>query len=190
MKLRNKRRIYVTLHHRGPLSLKEHRKLLNLASYDWGIMVSPKRSKGADSRAYSVSDSVAAGPTSRLSISSDGNVCGDWHFRSDVKDAAQDPRLIGKFLVGKLLIFPTYSAFEDIMTTLPMPELETGSCVTWTRDAIRLLQEKILVQTFEVDDLMTFMWKTANSWIDSGEIHPHEVDLTTMIKSERHAGHR
>lgn len=77
--MRNKRRIFLSIHYRGALSLGENRQRPGYTAYHWGILISPKVYKEQDCYTFDVSDAAVPDPETRL----DHNPSYEWRFRSN-----------------------------------------------------------------------------------------------------------
>lgn len=78
----NKCRVYVALQHRGQLSLGQNRLEQQCNAYHWGILISPKISKGHDCLALDATDAADLDPNTCV----DRNHNHDWRFRSRTLD--------------------------------------------------------------------------------------------------------
>ena len=72
----DKRQVFVTLHYRDELSLGENRQRLGFAACQWGILISPKVSKGRDCFTYDVSNAARVDPNTRTDLNPQRN----WYF--------------------------------------------------------------------------------------------------------------
>ena len=167
----NKRRVFVSLHHRNALSIRENRKRLHYAAYHWGILISPKNLSHDDDdhhhhhHAFDVSDGIiqyAATATETTTTttmeSTDLNIDGNWHFRAEPNvNLADKPHLLARVMIGKLPREVSYADIHTLLEKIPLPQkdaLPVQNCVSWTRAAIRTLQENGLAEKFDIDAFM------------------------------------
>ncbi|KAL4946373.1 hypothetical protein BDV06DRAFT_136977 [Aspergillus oleicola] len=158
----NKRRVFLTLHHRDELSLSKNRRRLGHASYHWGILITPKRSKGRDCYAYDVTNAVDPDPFTRIERNPDY----EWRFRhKDNVDPMISGSLLGRILIGKVPHGISHKEIQAILEEVLVPRKNMRpeeNCVTWTRGAIRKLQRTGLVEQFDVKRFMDDALKFAN----------------------------
>ncbi|KAF9884443.1 hypothetical protein FE257_001774 [Aspergillus nanangensis] len=97
--MHNKLRVFVSLHHRGQLSLAYNREQLGSAAYHWGILISPKRwYKGEECYYFDVTDSAC--PVLNRVDQNPGHM---WYFRANTDlDPTTDAQLLGKVMIGKI----------------------------------------------------------------------------------------
>lgn len=150
----DKRQVFVTLHYRDELSLGEHRQRLGLAAYHWGILISPKVSKGRDYFTYDISNGVRTDPNTRINLNPQRN----WYFRPS---SNVDPELSGHLLrivmIGKLPNDVEESTIRSYLKDLPLPRKEMDNTyVTWIRSAITTLQKKEHTEKFDLNEFMVF----------------------------------
>lgn len=87
----NKRQFFLSLHHRGALSLGKSRQQLGYSAYHWGILISPKSSKGPDCYIFDVSNGFMTDKEGRFDLNPEGN----WAFR---ENSEVDPEWSGRVL--------------------------------------------------------------------------------------------
>lgn len=170
--MRNKRRIFVTIHYRGQYSLREHRQRLGHAAYHWGILITPKTPTGKDCHLYDASDGMRPDPIT----GEDHNPTREWYFRANTNlDLDTVNRLLGRVMVGKVaddgadsstiqarleaVPLPVNSSNNSNETMGPEQEQGQGqglvqNCVSWVKEAVRKLQGVGFVEEFEVDGMM------------------------------------
>lgn len=162
--MRNKRRIFVTIHYRGQYSLREHRQRLGHAAYHWGILITPKQPTGKDCHLYDASDGIRADPIT----GEDHNPTREWYFRANTNlDLGTINRLLGRVMVGKVADDDIDAGADGIQAQLEAVPLPVNTnklggpgsgpaqnCVGWVRDAVRKLQGVGVVEEFEVDGMM------------------------------------
>lgn len=156
--MRNKRRIIVSLSHRGRLSLPPHRERLGLEAYHWGLLISPKHSKGADVNSYDVSDAITVDDADT-----------NWRFRKrPIIDPLATGQLLGKIVIGKIAGNVSEERICALLREVPLPRREADpaqSCVTWTLDAVRALQRVDIVRCFDVDRFAVWALEMGDSWM-------------------------
>ena len=147
----NKRRVFVSIYHRGRFSLGENRTQLQHGAFHWSIVTAPKSSKGADNRAYDVTDGIVV----LHSGQSYSNTDGDWHFRSKADiDPNENYRLVGRIIIGKIPNSISDAEIEEILARMSLPlnsAIPKQNCVSWTWNAIRALQDAEIIQRFNMD---------------------------------------
>jgi hypothetical protein len=152
----NKRRVMLTIHHRDELSLGPNRARLGYATYHWGILIQPKKSKGSDSNAYDVSDGAF-------------NPNFEWRFRATRGvDPLRSGRLLGRVMIGKVSNNVADTQIEAILRAVPLPVQNTTpeqNCVTWILAAIPALQQHGLAEVFDVDQLLASALQRGHSWL-------------------------
>lgn len=150
----NKRRVFVSLHHRYSLSIRENRQRLRHAAYHWAILICPKKPKGSDSHSFDVSDGIILHPTQKVDLNPEGN----WFFRAEANAQPDDsPHLLGRVMIGKLPNEVSYENLHSLLEQIPLPEKDAEpvqNCVSWTRAAIRKLQENGFAEQFDLDPFM------------------------------------
>jgi hypothetical protein len=167
----NKRRVYVSIHHRDELSLGDNRVRLGYEAFHWGILITPKTSSGPDSLAFDVSDGAVPDPVSRQ----DTNPHRNWKFRSKTQvDPIRSGRLIGRVLIGKVPNNITDLQIQSILATVPLPVKSATpqqSCVTWILAAIAALQNAGLARKFDVSQFIVWALSYADHWLASPNAH-------------------
>lgn len=129
----NKRRVFVSLHHRYALSIGENRQRFNYAAYHWGILICPKKKpNGPDSHAFDVSDGILLHPTHRVDLNPDGN----WLFRAEANANPDDnSHLLGRVMIEKVPDEVRYVKIHSLLEEIPLPQKGTvpeQNCVSWT----------------------------------------------------------
>ncbi|KAJ5458912.1 hypothetical protein N7530_010856 [Penicillium desertorum] len=174
--MRNKRRVFLSLHHRNSLSLGGNRQRCGYAAYHWGIFISPKSPSRPDCYAFDVSNGVVLDPVHRVNLNEEGN----WHFREKVNNPDQDS-LLGRVMIGKVPHEVTYAQIRDLLESIPLPQkdaLPEQNCVTWTRAAIRKLRENGLAEQFDLDRFMDESLAFADQRLHTGST-PTSINYTT-----------
>ncbi|OBT62172.1 hypothetical protein VE03_08337 [Pseudogymnoascus sp. 23342-1-I1] len=145
----NKRRVFVSIHHRGALSLGENRQRLGYAAYHLGILISPKVYKEQDCYTFDVS---AARPDPETRV--DHNPNHEWIFRSNPTVSGS---LLGLVMVGKIPNGVEISEIRTRLQSVPVPQrnaVPEQNCVTWTMSAIQTLQENGFAEHFDINKFM------------------------------------
>jgi len=167
----NKRRLYVSIHHRDESSLGDNRVRLGYNAFHWGILITPKKSNGPDSLAFDVSDGAKPDPVTRQDTNSDYN----WIFRSKTQvDPIRSGRLIGRVLIGKVPNNITDLQIQSILATVPLPVKDATpqqSCVTWVISAITSLQNAGIARRFDVSQFMVWALTYADYSLASPNAH-------------------
>ncbi|KAJ5747673.1 uncharacterized protein N7511_009369 [Penicillium nucicola] len=159
--LKQDHQIFITIHHRNELSLDKSRRDLGSSAYHWGILLAPRRSRGANCHAFDVTDGSSPDPLVRK----DNNPNFEWKFRVK-KNVNPDHSgsLLLRIRIGKIRDSNSSGhAFDNIDTLLrsiPLPVKDNDrstpsqNCVGWVQAAIRKLQMNGLAEDFDVDFFM------------------------------------
>lgn len=148
--MRNKRRVFVSIHYRGALSLGENRQRLGYAAYHWGILILPKVYEERDCYSFDVSDAARPDPETRI----DYNPNHDWIFRSNPTVSGN---LLGLIMIGKLPNETDISEIRTLLKSIPLPQKNTTpeqNCVTWAISAIQALQGNGFSEQFDINKFM------------------------------------
>lgn len=184
----SKRRVFVSLHHRNALSIRENRQRLHYAAYHWGILISPKSPNEDENEsnhyAFDVSDNMVQHPTTTAQTQSVGlNTDATWHFRAEANANPDDkPRLLGRVMIGKLPNKVSYTDIHSLLEQIPLPQKGTipeQNCVTWTRAAICTLQEKGLAEKFDLESFMDKALAFADHRLREYASTPSRINYTT-----------
>lgn len=156
----SRRRVMVTIHHRGRLSLRENRTRLGRSAYHWGILIQPKNPKHHDSNALDVSDGIVVDPVAHRDL----NPNLEWNFRAKADVSGS---LLGRVMIGKVPNKATNAEIEAMLREVPFPAKDTAqNCVTWTMAAIQVLQNEGIAEDFNVDQFMTkALLGLADEWL-------------------------
>lgn len=175
----NKRQVFVSLHHRDSPSLGGNRQRLGYAAYHWGILISPKNSKGLDCYAFDVSDGLILDPVNRLNCNEGYN----WHFREKVNvDPTQGGHLIGMVMVGKVPHEAIDAQIYGLLKAIPLPQKGSRpeqNCVTWTKAVIYTLRENGFVEIFDIDRFMDKTLAFADQRIHRTKSTPNRINYTS-----------
>ncbi|OQD85348.1 hypothetical protein PENANT_c010G07828 [Penicillium antarcticum] len=153
--------IFISIHHRGELSLDERRRELGISAYHWGVLLAPRHPRGPDCHAFDVTD----GSSPDRLLRRDNNPDFKWHFRvKNYVNPDHSGSLLLRILIGKIKIGKSNGdAFERIdalLRSIPLPvkgssgAMPSQNCVGWIRAAIRKLQANGLAEEFDVDSFM------------------------------------
>jgi hypothetical protein len=174
----NKRQVFLSLHHRDALSIGGNRQRFGHAAYHWGILISPKSSKGPDCYAFDVSDGILLDPVRRVNLNPEGN----WLFREKANiNPEKSGHLLGRVMIGKVPNEVTYAEIHGLLRAIPLPQkgaVPEQNCVTWTRAAIFKLQENGLVERFDLDRFMDESLAFADQRLQSTESTPASINYT------------
>lgn len=150
--------ITVGLFDRGHFSRGNSRRVFRFEAYHWGILVMPtEATPAADCQAFEATDVSEIDPaTFRMN-----NPTMDWWFRPKkaigVEGAA---KLLGRVVVGQVPEDEAgHDALDAFFRAVPLPVKNTDpqqSCVTWTVDAIRNLQDAGWVPFFDIDNFKSW----------------------------------
>ncbi|KFY38026.1 hypothetical protein V494_04541 [Pseudogymnoascus sp. VKM F-4513 (FW-928)] len=146
----NKRRVFVSIYHRGLLSLGENRQQLGYAAYHWGILISPKAYKEQNCYTFDVSDAARPDPETRV----DHNPNHEWVFRSNPTVSGSVVCLI---MIGKLPNGVEISEIRTCLQSIPVPQKNATpeqNCVTWAMAAVQALQDNGYAEKFEINQFM------------------------------------
>lgn len=159
----NKPRVYVAGYFRQGITRNPESKQLGHARFHWAVWVVPKGSTGRGA-SYQVryEDAYTNVPGS-----------GGWKCLYDADDDyVGDPTVIGRLMIGKL---PPGVSHEDVRAVLekvalPREDAEPlENCVSWTREAVRELQQWGWAEKFEVEEFIGCALGNFTQWFDSGE---------------------
>lgn len=146
----NKRRVFVSIHHRGALSLEENRQRLGYAAYHWGILISPKVYQEQSCYTFDVSDAARPDPETRV----DHNPNHEWIFRSNPTVSGS---LLGLIMIGKIPNGVEISEIRTHLQSIPVPQRDAileQNCVTWVMSAVQTLQGSGLAEQFDMNKFM------------------------------------
>jgi len=161
----DKRRVTVSLCHRGRLSLGENRIKLVYNAYHWGILITPKTFEGAKCQSYDVSDAFHLDPET----SQDMNPDRKWYFGAKTNvDPSKEPALLGRIVIGKLANRVTDEEIKDVLSIVLLPDEDKAkgeSCVTWCLNAVEALQSAGYVSRFDIEAFKTMALEKADDFI-------------------------
>lgn len=144
--------IGVSLYHRDHYSQGRNRQIFGYEAYHWALLITPDEGQSEhDCDAYDATDTNIWDPvTFRMT-----NPTMDWHFRAKRGfDPEEEIKLIGQVVIGVLPTDVSRDELEDFFRGIPLPEKNRDpqqSCVTWLTNAIRALQKKEWIRSFDVD---------------------------------------
>jgi hypothetical protein len=181
---KNKRRVYITLHHRDDLSLPRNRKKMGYGAYNWAIVISPKVSMGGDSFAYDVTN--VPEPDSFLRFESNPNR--EWRYRQKPHvDPTNSSTMVKKIMIGKLPNDITYSLIQSFLESIPIPQNDTHhkqTGVRWIIQAIQKLQDTVLLaDRFSIREFMDEAIKLADERLQLGSSVPEITDYAKRPQS-------
>ncbi|KAJ5906028.1 uncharacterized protein N7473_002944 [Penicillium subrubescens] len=176
---KNKRRVYITLHHRDDLSLPRNRKKMGYGAYNWAIVISPKVSMGGDCFAYDVTN--VPEPDSFLRFDSNPNR--EWRYRQKPHvDPTNSSTMVKKIMIGKLPNDITYSLIQSFLESIPILQNDTyhkQTGVRWIIQAIQKLQDTVLLaDKFSIRMFMDEAIKLADERLQLGSSVPEITDYT------------
>lgn len=152
----NKLRVYVALHFCASItSNPQLRKDFGYAAYHWAINIETK--DGENCHAYDVKKRDYY-----------PNILGSsaWQYNS-LSLTRKSRTLLCKIMIGKLP--PTFNPEQvgEMLNeaSIPLPRDDTNpieNCVTWTRQAIQVLQQKGCAENLNIEKLMNFALQKAD----------------------------
>ncbi|PWY94725.1 hypothetical protein BO94DRAFT_282623 [Aspergillus sclerotioniger CBS 115572] len=166
---KNKRRVLVTLHYRGALSLRENRERLGFAVYHWGILVAPKASTGRGCYSFDVSDGINLDPGSGVNR----NPNFEWVLRAKTGvNPLPSSHLLGRVMIGKISHDVSFEQLDALLRSIPLPRkgVSGENCVSWTRAAVAKLQEKGWAERFNIDCFMDDSLAYAHQRMDADDV--------------------
>lgn len=182
MKKRNKRRVFITWHHRHEFSIGENRQRFGSAAYHWGVLISPKKSVTRDCYAYDVSDGPHPDPMTGV----DHNPNRDWVFRAKPNvNPMLSGHLLGRIMIGKVPRSVTHAEIQTCLESIPLPRkgvLPEENCVSWVKSAVRRLQEKGLAERFDIDRLVADSLAFADQRMESPNSTANIINYTSRPK--------
>lgn len=177
---KDKHRIFVAIYHRGLYSFGANRALLGRAAYNWGIMVAPKgwvqrqlmsRTNPFFSYTYHATNEIDMNPATGMN----NNPNGDWYFRREDGISRCGSNPLGLVMIGKLsrtiasvdvdIYENGFSEIEARLRTVPLPQRDATpqqNSVTWTIEAIRVLQNFGYANPFNLDEFMSWALEYAD----------------------------
>ncbi|MCJ1395421.1 hypothetical protein MMC18_008307 [Xylographa bjoerkii] len=187
----DKPRLWVRLQHRGSLTVGQKGQQLGPAAFHWSIMVSPKIPCGRESQVFDVSDGPVSGPpdANGVRLIVDQNPQHHWNFRtSSAVDPLPEPSLVLHIMIGKLEKPTTVQTVLNIVHNVPVPPTRDGkeNCVTWAIAAVKALQARKLVESFDTDKLMADATRAGHAYIANPGSNPKIINYTSrrLRKSE------
>ena len=100
--------------------------------------------------------------------SAEGVIPGGWKLEPRNSDAQSSRRLIGRIMIGKLPAGKGYREIEALLRQVPAPvESSSENCITWTMNAIRLLQGQEptpWAEEFNVEEFMDQAYSRIKGW--------------------------
>lgn len=182
-KNRNKRRVFITLHHRDDLSLPHNRRRMGYGAYNWAILITPKVSAGNDCFAYDITN--APEPDALPRFESKPNL--DWRYRQKPHVNPNNcSNLVVKIMIGKIPNDITYAHIQSFLESIPIPEIGTHhkqTGVRWIVCAIHKLQHSVLSEQFNIREFMEEAIKLADARLRFGSSVPEITDYTRRPQS-------
>lgn len=176
--MKNKRHVFLSLQHRSALSIRENRQRLGHAAFHWGILICSKNPTESNCCVFDASDGILLDETTGINLNPDGN----WNFR---EKTYTDPQAIAHFLgsvmIEKLPKGITNAGFRDILKDIALPQpgaKPEQNCVSWTRNVILELQEKGLVEQFDLDRFMDDALAYADKHLRDYNSTPASINYT------------
>ncbi|EDN06235.1 predicted protein [Histoplasma mississippiense (nom. inval.)] len=173
----NKKRLFISIHHRDEMSLQEGIRK-TYGAYHWGVLLAPKKSNSRDNIAYDVSDSVQLDET-RQDLNSER----DWFFRiKNNVNPLDSGRLVGRVMIGKVPPQTTENDLETILRGVALPDKESGErCRHWVWNAISTLQNESVIPNFDIEEFKVWILDYANQCLANPS--PSNLTPNTVIKN-------
>jgi hypothetical protein len=163
----NKQRVTVSIDHRDKFSLGDNRNRLGHCAFHWGILILPKKQKGADSKTYDASDGSMPDPLTRQEL----NPNHDWRFRYRMSvNPWISGRLLGRIMVGKVPANVTDDEIEAVLRKIPLPVKNADpeqNCHTWILTAIQEMQKNGLAEAFDMEEFNAKALELADEWLQN-----------------------
>lgn len=164
----------VGIYHRDHFSSGNSRKVFGYGAFHWGILFIPSSSPNPSSSlssspesgeyyAYDSTDVTALDPVTFRIV----NPSTDWWFRSKKVTPDESTKLIGRIILTTNSDL-TSDNVQAVLRSVPLPVKNTHpqqSCVTWTVDALRAMQDKEWVAKFDVAKFKDWALSKADEWI-------------------------
>ncbi|OJD10261.1 hypothetical protein ACJ73_09863, partial [Blastomyces percursus] len=155
----NKKRLFISIHHRDEMSLQEGIRK-TYGAYHWGVLLAPKKSNGRGNMTYYVSDGVRLNGETGQDLNSER----DWFFRvNNNVNPLDSGRLVGRVMIGKVPPQTTENDLEIILRGVPLPDKESGErCRHWVWNAISTLQNESVIPNFDIEEFKVWILYYAN----------------------------
>ncbi|KAJ5881896.1 uncharacterized protein N7529_000568 [Penicillium soppii] len=145
--------VYLTVHHRGELSLDEHRRRLGFSAYHWAILITP--ASGGRSYAFDTTNGATTEPSYHANTNSEHQ----WRFRwkGNVRPGNSTSLLI-RMAIGEVHDAPL--SICTLLQSIQLPianALPPQNCVDWIRAA--LLRLRLCGYAAKVTDLEMLMFR-------------------------------
>ena len=145
------RLLSVAVYDRGNYSRGRMRQVFEYEAYHWGLLMGPAAFVPADLWTFDGTDASDIDPVAfRMN-----NPSMDWWFRAqDKSDPDKVAKLLGRIVISELAEGMLFSEMKALLETVPLPVKNRNpqeSCVTWTVNAVKLLQERGLVPQFDLE---------------------------------------
>ena len=145
--------VCVALFVREPYSYGRHRQIFGYEAYHWAIMVVYSQGTTEFCDAYEATDASEIDPvTWRMN-----NPDMDWWIRTRTESKLLlSSKLLGRLVIGTIADGTSRSDLGELFSQVPKPVKNTDpqqSCVTWVVDAIQALQDRGLVEPFDIGKL-------------------------------------
>ncbi|KAG5304927.1 hypothetical protein I7I50_05170 [Histoplasma capsulatum G186AR] len=155
----NKKRLFISIHHRDEISFQEGIRC-TFRAYHWGILLAPKKSSGRDNTAFDVSDGLHLDSETGQDVNPER----DWYFRKKNNvDPLGSGRLIGRVMIGKVPPQTTGNDIENLFSSIALPDKELGErCRHWVWRVVLALQNESMIQKFDIEKFKDWLLNYAN----------------------------
>ncbi|KAJ5347054.1 uncharacterized protein N7506_000307 [Penicillium brevicompactum] len=130
--------LFLSVHHRGELSLGDNRKRLGFSAYHWAILLAPENAEHHRCYAFDTTNGVSPHSHQRVNMNPDYN----WAFRvkSNVNPASSDSLLIRIAIGDPHDVHP--NTIRTLLQSVQLPirgAWPPQNCVDWTKSALHML---------------------------------------------------
>jgi hypothetical protein len=176
------KRAIVALYHRDHLSRGHYRRIFGYESYHWGFVITPENSQGQDSDSYEATDATELDPvTFRMN-----NPSMEWWLRCNESfEPEQNPKLIGRIIIGIVPEHISQDELKAFFKTVPLPVKDTEpqqSCVTWTIDAVKALQQKGWAYSFDIEKFKDWALAYADDRLRGSDAKEPQITVYGVVE--------
>jgi hypothetical protein len=172
----NKDRVYIALYFRSYITSNPQLvQQYGTAAYHWAIIVESK--DGNTKYAFDVKEDDAYPQQ---------GIIGGWTYHKSY-NVRPNRSLIWKSMIGKLPSNISHHDVGNLLNTknIPLPLYNTSpiqNCVTWTKEAIAILQRNHYAETFDIDHFVNLAVEDA---AEAYAAHPRLDAITTSNHTNR-----
>ncbi|RMD44942.1 hypothetical protein DV735_g144, partial [Chaetothyriales sp. CBS 134920] len=167
-----KQRVFVNLYFRDHISRTEEGIRMGHARFHWAVWVQGKNSKGLGYTNEAIQEDYYSNVPGS----------GGWKFRHRPANWVQSGKLMVRILAGKLPQGTTHEDVRGLLATIALPRpdvIPMENCVTWTRQAIVLCQERGWMEQFDVDTFMNNALQLGAKCLDTDK-YPDEKSVANL----------